>query len=63
MSTRPATRDDVPRILELVHALAAYEKAADQVAATEDDFRRVLFPDDGAPTAYAHVAEADGRVV
>jgi len=62
-SVRPATLADIPRILELVHALAAYEKAADQVEATEADFEGVLFPADGAPTVYAHVAELDGEVV
>lgn len=63
LSVRPAAVTDVPRILELVHALALYEEAADQVDATEEDFRRVLFPDEGTATAFAHVAEVDGRVV
>lgn len=62
-SIRPAAPSDLPRILELVQALAAYEEAADQVEATEADFEQVLFPPDGAPTAYAHVAEVDGEVV
>ena len=62
-SVRPATRADLPRILALVHELAAYEEAPDQVEATEADFEQVLFPADGAPTAYAHVAEVEGEVV
>jgi GNAT superfamily N-acetyltransferase len=63
MSVREATPADVQRIVELVHALAEYEREADKVEATEDDFRHALFPDDGRPTAFAHVAEVDGAVV
>ncbi|MEU5881917.1 GNAT family N-acetyltransferase [Spirillospora sp. NPDC047279] len=58
---RPATPDDVPSILRLVHDLAAYEKAPDEVKATEDDLRTALFGAD--PKAFAHVAEHEGEVV
>lgn len=60
---RPAESRDVPDILALVRELAVYEKEPDAVAATEADFRSGLFPTEGAPTAYAHVAELDGEVV
>lgn len=60
---RPARPEDVPRILQLVRDLAEYEREPDAVEATEDDFAAVLFPTDGAATAYAHVAEVDGEVV
>lgn len=60
---RPATPDDLPDILRLVHALAVYEREPDAVEATEDDFSRVLFPDHGHPSTFCHVAEVDGRVV
>lgn len=63
MSIRPAVRADVPVILELVHALAAYEREPDAVVATEDDLARALFPDSGEPHTSCHVAEADGVVV
>ena len=63
MTVRPATIDDVPRILELVHELAAYEREPDAVEATEADFAAALFPADGAPTTFAHVAEVEGAVV
>jgi GNAT superfamily N-acetyltransferase len=63
VTAREATVADVPRIVELVHALAEYEREADKVEATEDDFTRALFPDAGPPTAFAHVAEVDGEVV
>ena len=59
---RPAVEGDVPAILTLVHALAAYEREPDAVEATEDDFRRVLFAD-ASPTTFCHVAEVDGQVV
>ena len=62
-SVRPARPQDVPAILGLVHELAVYEKAPDAVEATEDGFRAALFPSDGAPTAYAHVAVVNGTVV
>jgi len=55
---RPATAGDVPGILRLVHELAAYEKEPDAVEATEADFTAVLFPTDGEPTAFCHVAES-----
>ena len=60
---RPAVETDLPVILRLVRELADYEKALEEAAATEEQFAGVLFPADGAPTAYAHVAEVDGVVV
>ena len=63
MTIRAATPDDVPAILGLVRDLAAYEREPDAVEATEDHVRAALFPEGGAPTTYAHVAEVDGEVV
>lgn len=40
---RPATVDDVPIILELIRALATYERAPDEVTATEEQLVDVLF--------------------
>jgi GNAT superfamily N-acetyltransferase len=48
-SIRNATRDDVPVILELVRALALYERDPDAVQATEEDFLRDGF---GATPAF-----------
>src|SRR5258706_12520683 len=42
-----ATADDIPCIVRLVKKLAAYEKLAHQMVATEDDFRRALFGTEG----------------
>lgn len=51
---RPARPDDVPTILQLVRDLAIYERAPDQVMATEDDLRACLFGTE--PKVFAHVA-------
>ncbi len=40
---RPAGPADVPLILTLIHELAAYEKAPDQVRATEAQLQNALF--------------------
>lgn len=53
----------MPAILGLVRELAVYEREPDAVEATEADFRIALFPQDHAPTAFAHVAEVDGEIV
>lgn len=53
----------MPAILALVHELAVYEKEPDAVEATDAHFRAALFPPDHAPTAFAHVAVVDGKVV
>ncbi|HYN30730.1 MAG TPA: GNAT family N-acetyltransferase [Dermatophilaceae bacterium] len=60
---RPAVPSDVPAVLRLVRELAAYEREPDAVEATEADFAAALFPAEGAPTTFCHVAEHDGRVV
>jgi GNAT superfamily N-acetyltransferase len=60
---REATPDDVDDLVRLVRELALYEKEPDAATATPDHFREALFPAQGSPAAYAHVAERDGRVV
>jgi GNAT superfamily N-acetyltransferase len=60
VTLRDATPDDVPEILALIHELAEYEKAADDVAASEDDLHKHLFGD--RPAAHVVLAEADGQV-
>jgi GNAT superfamily N-acetyltransferase len=40
---RPADVDDVPIIFELIRDLAAYERAPDEVVATEEQLIEVLF--------------------
>jgi GNAT superfamily N-acetyltransferase len=57
---RPATPADVPVILQLVRALADYERAPDAVVATEQDFLRHGFGP--TPRFSALLAEEDGEV-
>src|SRR5947208_11150423 len=40
---RPACLEDVPVILQLIHDLATYERAPDEVSATEEQLVDVLF--------------------
>src|ERR1700746_995450 len=40
---RPAREEDVPVILKLIRALATYERAPDEVTATEEQLVDVLF--------------------
>lgn len=54
---RPATVADVPLILEFIKGLAEYERAPDQVEATEERLRETLF---GAhPAAFVLIASVD----
>ncbi len=61
ISVRPATADDVPRISELIRELAAYERSADQVTATEADLRAALCAPE--PALFGHVAVAGAEVI
>jgi GNAT superfamily N-acetyltransferase len=61
ITVRPATPADVGTIVALVKDLAEYEKAADQVVATEESMLRALFPQSGPPAAEALIGEVDGE--
>jgi len=58
---RPATRDDVPLLIELIGALAEYERLRDQVVLDAASLEEHLF--DERPAAEAVVAEVDGEAV
>jgi GNAT superfamily N-acetyltransferase len=58
---REAVRDDAPLILAFIWELAAYEKLAHEVVATEDSIRASLFGE--TPYAFALIAELDGDPV
>jgi L-amino acid N-acyltransferase YncA len=59
---RAATVADVPVIHAMVRELAEYEKALNEVRATEAQLREALFGE--RPAVFAHVAESDaGEVV
>jgi GNAT superfamily N-acetyltransferase len=57
---RPAVEADVPALVELVRALATYERAPEQVRLTPELLRAALFGPE--PKAFAHVATVDGEV-
>ena len=61
VTIRPATAADVPRILELIRELAAYERSLDHVTATEDGLRATLFA--AHPAVFAQVAVVDDVVI
>ena len=58
---RPAAVGDVDGILDLIHALAVYEREPDAVENTPEMLTEALFGAD--PRAFAHVVERDGRIV
>ena len=60
-AVRPAEAADVPVLLELVHALAVYEREPDAVETTEAQLHEALFGP--APVAWCHVALADDGAV
>ena len=60
---RPIEPADVPAVLGLVRELAHYERALHEVEATEEQLSAALFPGDGAPMLFAHVAEVADEVV
>jgi GNAT superfamily N-acetyltransferase len=61
IAVKPATPDDTPLILSFIRELAAYEKLAHEVTATEDQLRQTLFGD--RPAAEAVIASLDDEPV
>lgn len=62
VAVRPATPADVSLILQLIRDLAEYERAAEQVVATEQTLSRHLFGEGfgRGPVAEALIGEIDG---
>ena len=58
---RRARLDDLTAILQLVRALAEYERDPDAARGTEDDFRHALFGEH--PALFCHIAEDDEGIV
>jgi GNAT superfamily N-acetyltransferase len=58
---RKATKEDVPLILKFIKAIAAYEKLADQVTATEETLTQSLFGNQ--PAAEVSFACIDDQAV
>ena len=56
---RPATRDDVPMILQLIRELAEYEREPEAAVATAEDILRDGFGE--RPAFHVVMAEWDGQ--
>ena len=61
MIIREATPADVPAIMQLIHDLAEYEKAPQEVETNEVEIAAALFADQ--PKVFAHVIDLDGEVI
>lgn len=60
ITVRRATRNDCPRLLELVRELALYEKAPEEVTVTMEHFENSGFGE--KPVWWAFVAEENGFI-
>lgn len=60
MNIRKAKKEDCPRILELVHELALYEKAPEEVTVTLEEMEDAGFGKN--PVWEAYVAEVEGVI-
>jgi len=58
---RPANPNDIPSILALIRGLAEYERALDEVVATEEALMASFFGEN--PQVFCHVATQDQKVV
>ncbi len=61
MNLRVAIKEDCPRLLELVHELALFEKAPEEVTVTLEEFEDAGFGN--KPVWKAFVVESDGVIV
>lgn len=59
-SIRRAIPADATAITGMIHALAEFERAADQCTVTETQISAALFGN--SPTVHGHVADVDGEV-
>ena len=60
MKIRPAEREEVGAVLQLIHDLAHYEKAPNEVEATEKELLSTIFSED--PKVFCDVVEVDGDI-
>ena len=61
MNLRVAVKEDCPRLLDLVHELALFEKAPEEVTVTLDEFKEAGFGN--KPVWKAFVVESGGMIV
>ncbi len=60
MKIRPAQQDEVGIVLQLIHDLALYEKAPNEVEATEKELLETIFVDNAR--VFCDVVEVDGEI-
>ena len=60
MQIRPARRDEVGIVLQLIHDLAVYERAPNEVEATEKELLETIFSSD--PKVFCDLVEVDGEI-
>ena len=60
MKIRPAQQDEVGIVLQLIHDLALYEKAPDEVEATEKELLETIFVDN--PRVFCDVVDVNGEI-
>ena len=58
---RPARKEEVGIVLQLIHDLAHYEKAPNEVEATEKELLATIFIDN--PKVFCDVVDVDGEIV
>lgn len=61
MKIRPARKEEVGIVLQLIHDLAHYEKAPNEVEATEKELLATIFMDN--PKVFCDVVDVDGEIV
>ena len=61
MKIRPARKEEVGIVLQLIHDLAHYEKAPSEVEATEKELLATIFIDN--PKVFCDVVDVDGEIV
>ena len=60
MKIRPARQEEVGIVLQLIHDLAVYEKAPNEVEATEQELLETIFSSD--PKVFCDLVEVDGEI-
>jgi GNAT superfamily N-acetyltransferase len=60
LKIRPAKREEVGEVLQLIQDLATYEKAPDQVEASSDDLLNTIFAKE--PKVFCDLVEVDGQI-
>ena len=60
MIIRPAKSEEVGEVLQLIQDLATYEKAPEQVEASEEDLLNTIYASD--PRVFCDLVEVDGQI-